>query len=797
VAALAHPLGNFTINHYSRLELARDSLRVRYVVDMAEIPTFQAMATLDANGDGQVSDSERDAYATKALAQMTRNLHVALGGAEQPLRVAAQQVELLPGQAGLQTLRLSAWLEAPAAAQALERAGAQPLSLDYRDDNDAERIGWREIVVHAEDVAVSGSGALPTQDVSDELRRYPDDMLSSPLDRHQVRLVMTPGASAHGQALSGAATQRTGNSPSLARAGDGFTEALTHASSVAFTPGVVALALVTALALGAMHALSPGHGKTIVGAYLVGARGTPRHALFLGATVTTVHTAGVFALGLATLFASRYVVPDRIYPWMSLASGLLVLATGLTLLRSRLRRIVVSPKSLVLSRDHDHGAPASGDLGLRTQDLGLVHDHGFGAHGHVVPGGRGGPVTWRSLLALGASGGLLPCPSALVVMLGAIALHRVTFGLVLIVAFSLGLASTLVAIGLLMVYSGRAAGRLRLAERLGMSTGTRLGAALRFVPALSTGVVALAGLALAADAAQQLGVSVSSIVAALAPASLGVQVQRALHAGSLALLGTALVLGLRHGIDWDHVAAIADITSGTAGRLRRSDLRALWLAMLYALGHALVVVLLGVAALEFAAILPAWVDPLMERVVGATLLALGFWVVYSLVRYWRGGGDFRLQSRWMLVFAGVRRLRQSIEATLHGHEHGVRGAWHAHGADQYGPRTAFAVGAIHGIGAETGTQVLIIAAVGGAASQGMGLWLLLAFVAGLLLSNTALAFLASTGFVTSSRAKTLYLAAGCLAAVFSLVVGAAFTLGAAGRLPDLQQLIAFVGGGAG
>jgi high-affinity nickel-transport protein len=316
--------------------------------------------------------------------------------------------------------------------------------------------------------------------------------------------------------------------------------------------------------------------------------------------------------------------------------------------------------------------------------------------------------------------------------------------------------------------------------------------------------------------------------------------------GGIALLGTALTLGIRHGIDWDHIAAITDIASTTAttaasdaeghpedgpggvpGSMAMVDgggaavgtlalaprliavprlaLRPLGLASLYALGHAFVVVLLGLLALNFDAILPDWIDPLMERVVGVTLLVLGGWVAYSLVRFWRGAGDFRLRSRWMLVFAGVRRLRDAVETAIHGHTHlaygsgAADGAMHVHthnpdGTDQYGPRAAFAVGLVHGIGAETGTQVLIIAAVGGAATQGLGLWMLLAFVAGLLISNTALAVLASTGFVGSSRARTLYAAIGCVTALFSLVVGAYFALGAAGQLPNLEHVTAFLGG---
>jgi len=282
-----------------------------------------------------------------------------------------------------------------------------------------------------------------------------------------------------------------------------------------------------------------------------------------------------------------------------------------------------------------------------------------------------------------------------------------------------------------------------------------------------------------------------------------------LQTGAIALLGTALALGLRHGIDWDHIAAITDITgtsrsvttrAGTLGvvtpapapfSLGSVNWRALWLASLYAVGHGAVVVLLGLAALLFGAILPDWIDPIMERLVGATLIFLGGWVAFSLVRYWRGEAEFRLQSRWMLVFSGARRVWGALEDRLHGvsgHSH-ASGTRHVHRVDQYGPVTAFGTGLIHGVGAETGTQVLIIAAVGGAASQGLGVGMLFAFVAGLLLSNTAVALLTATGVMSATRGKALYVAAGVLAAVFSLWVGSYALLGISDQLPDIQQPI--------
>jgi high-affinity nickel-transport protein len=314
----------------------------------------------------------------------------------------------------------------------------------------------------------------------------------------------------------------------------------------------------------------------------------------------------------------------------------------------------------------------------------------------------------------------------------------------------------------------------------------------------------------------------------------------------IGLIATGLVLGIRHGFDWDHIAAIADITSTTAAAdagidahervhravgpvhdhphggpkelrahevgagaatnsgaaivagdagpltLSRAHLigeqrRAIVLGTLYALGHAAVVAALGLAALLFGALLPEWVDPIMARVVGITLLVLGVWVFYSLYQYARHGRAFRLRSRWMLVFDGVRHGWRRFQARLHGHEH----------ADpmemsSYGPRTAFGVGIIHGIGAETGSQVLIIAAVGGAAGQGLGVPMMLAFIVGLVISNSIIVIITATGFVTSQLRQRAYLVVGVLAGTFSIVVGTLFLLEAETVLPDLGQLLAVV-----
>jgi high-affinity nickel-transport protein len=309
--------------------------------------------------------------------------------------------------------------------------------------------------------------------------------------------------------------------------------------------------------------------------------------------------------------------------------------------------------------------------------------------------------------------------------------------------------------------------------------------------------------------------------------------------GAVSLLTTALLLGIRHGIDWDHIAAITDITSTTAAadageraheaehargahahahggagelaahrtpdavgssaagpaippptleQLGVEQKRALVLGTLYALGHGLVVAGLGLIALLFGAILPDWVDPIMSKVVGVTLIVLGVWVFYSIYAYVRHGTEFRLRSRWMLIFAWIRAGWRWFRARLHGHEHAQPVEM-----SSYGPRTAFGVGMIHGIGAETGTQVLIIAAIGGAAGAGLGVPMMIAFIAGLLISNSVIVVLTSTGFVASQLRSQLYLVAGVIAGAFSLVVGALFLFELEGSLPNLEQIFGFIG----
>jgi cytochrome c biogenesis protein CcdA len=304
--------------------------------------------------------------------------------------------------------------------------------------------------------------------------------------------------------------------------------------------------------------------------------------------------------------------------------------------------------------------------------------------------------------------------------------------------------------------------------------------------------------------------------------------------GILSLAGLGIALGLRHGIDWDHLAAITDITSTTvttdettresadslsslpratarssqAGTLSVAatpgldEMRALgvddgnarvdtqrrqeawhgfFLATMYALGHASLVVALGLLAIWFGTLLPDWIDPLMGRIVGLTLLFLGVWIIYSLVRY---GRDFRLQSRWMVLIALARngwgRLRSRITGDPVAHHHEI---------PQYGPGTAFGIGVLHGIGAETGSQALLLAGAVGATAQATGTALLLFFVLGLLMSNSLIAAFSAFGFVSASTRRTIYVVFGVFAAVFSLIVGFLFLTGQESSLPDFEVLL--------
>jgi ABC-type nickel/cobalt efflux system permease component RcnA len=427
--ASAHPLGNFTVNHYARIEPAGDRVRVVYVLDMAEIPTFQERPRIDPNPEG---------YATQRAEEIRRNLVLTLNGAATPLVFEQRSLSFPDGAGGLQTLRL----EATYSADLRNIDPSSTVDVVFRDDNDPSRIGWREIIARPGAVGTEIQHAsVPAQDATNELRKYPEDLLNSPLNVREARLSFVPGTAASRPMLSVSST----GIAVFDKTRSAFAEL---ANGAELTPAFILFAVGIAIVLGAAHALQPGHGKTVVAAYLVGSRGTAKHALFLGGTVTATHTAGVYALGLVTLFLSQYILPERLYPILEIVSGLLVVAIGAWLFGQRLLL------ALGFRRQHDQGHAHGEERHTHGEERHTdgqehTHSHGGQAHSHALPE----RVGWKSLLALGVSGGLLPCPEALMVLLITIAAHRVLFGLLLIVSFSTGLAAVLVGFGLLLVYA--------------------------------------------------------------------------------------------------------------------------------------------------------------------------------------------------------------------------------------------------------------------------------------------------------------------------------------------------------
>lgn len=470
-AAVAHPLGNFTVNHYSRLELSTDQVRVFYVLDMAEIPTFQIIQQIDRDGDTQVSPDEGVTFAATQTDELRRGVQLTLNGAAIELALAGTpDLSFPPGQGGLSVMRLAFWLEG-----SLPTEGQERITAEYRDTNTTERIGWREIVVRGIAGVSVFDSTVSDRDQSNELRTYPQDMLSSPLNQTSARFAFQPAA---GQASRPAlVAQQPGTATN-----DGAFAALIAVPRLDLQ--AVLLALATAVGLGALHALEPGHGKTVAAAYLVGSRATARHVVLLGLTVTIMHTSSIFLLGLVTLFASQFIVPEHLLPWLALASGLIVIVIGVRMFLSRLRQ----PSAGAAHRHdqaytHDHHGHAH-----EQHDHDPTHSHN---HDHLPPALTGSAMNWRSVLAIGVSGGLLPCPAGLVVLLSAISLGRVGFGLLLIVAFSAGLALVLSGVGFAVVYGGRWFSRFSPGSRLFQTP--LMDRLSRFVPAFGSLLVVVAG----------------------------------------------------------------------------------------------------------------------------------------------------------------------------------------------------------------------------------------------------------------------------------------------------------------
>jgi ABC-type nickel/cobalt efflux system permease component RcnA len=639
--AFAHPMGNFSINHYAKIRIDRGSVEIRYLIDMAEIPTFQEIRQFDVTPAAEDPSAAR--YITKQEQVLKEGIALQSDGHAVRLDTVSRQVTFAEGAGGLPTMKLGFMFRGKLDGA----AGAHKLS--YLDNNFPGRAGWKEIVVRGDGVALLNSSASAA-DRSQELTNYSSDALNSPPQQLAAQVgFSTPPAtmarSAHRTKIAPPLSRLEKQSSSFiapiapkpvaaqvrTTPRSRFTQLISTQAQLSFW--VLFSAALIAAGLGALHALEPGHGKTVVAAYLVGSRGTARHAVLLGIVVTAAHTAGVYLLGAATLYASRYIVPEQLYPWLGSISGLSVAGLGI----------------FIFLRHW------TGESGEHSHASGEQHSHWFLAM--FKPAAPAEPkiertLSLRELCMLGITGGIVPCPAALVVLLSAFSLHRIGFGLFLITAFSFGLAAVLVIVGLTMVYAKRV-----------MSTRVRAGsAALRYLPFLSSAFMVL------------LGVGITTSAVASVPIWHGLpSTDKLVPFVTVILLG--LFLGMRHSTDADHVVAVSTIVSR-----QKSIKSSATIGLLWGLGHTLTIFLVGTAIIIFGVVIPPRVGLSMEFCVALMLILLGVlnltgvlgWITKRFTPMKTSPATS--QERFIDRMIGKLGLYQTIRPLVVGLVHGLAGS---------------------------------------------------------------------------------------------------------------------------
>jgi len=563
VAALsAHPMGNFSVNHYARIEVGQPSTDVLFVLDLAELPTFELLQRWGLQGTSARADLRRKATAESR--SWVRQLRFTVNGKRVAPVWESADLVVADGAGGLPVMRINTHLKLAAA----------PGTLQYLDETYPDRTaGWKEVVVQAKAGTTIERNTAGTTERSQALTAYPQDPLTSPpqeltaaIDWKGAEPVMTSAGSKPAEkprptesdvrvdapqlpTPATGATVAEPNSGGQVRRGD-FLSTTLQGKEIGWGLGLICVAV--AFWFGALHALEPGHGKTMVAAYLVGERGTPKHAILLGGMVTFTHTVSVFILGLLTMFLAQYIRADLISKWLGVISGLTIVWIGGLLFYRRARSLgmlghshahthshgdghthshehghshshePVTTKAHLHephshththgdehahlhqhghshshepvtahthshephSHPHTHGdehahlhqhghshshepvtahthsnephshphTHAHGEEHTHSHSHGaLTHTHDGHTHSHVIEG----EISMKSLMALGASGGLVPCPSALVLLLAAVSVGRTGFGLLLLISFSLGLALVLMATGLVVLYAKR------------------------------------------------------------------------------------------------------------------------------------------------------------------------------------------------------------------------------------------------------------------------------------------------------------------------------------------------------
>ncbi len=500
----AHPLGNFSVSHYTRITPGAKGVEVVYVLDLAEIPAFEMLR--DWKVEATASQAELTAKAHEQARGWMRGLDFRAGGRVVTPRFDGADVVLSDGAANLKVMRITSRLHLP---------GVTGGELTFEDHNFEGRAGWKEIVIAPAIGAVVETASQTDQDRSNGLTSYPADVSAPPQDlRASLKWTVAAAPAVEAVAVAPKAPviarieqPKAPSNPAVPPASAGAPGAVQPAGTVVkgdflsrlmsnkdLSLWMIVSGLAVAFAIGAVHAFTPGHGKTMVAAYLVGSRGSAKHAILLGAMVTFTHTISVFLLGIVTLFLAQYVVPETLIKGLELISGLSILLIGATLFVKRFRVMRAYSAKRRGHRHshnsqpdhvHEHAAVLAGAGAVHVHDHGHSHDHGHthgpDGHTHHIEG----DVSMGSLLALGASGGLVPCPSALVLMLSSIAVGRIAFGLTLLVAFSLGLAIVLTSIGVMVVYAK---------HLLPDSNKTSRHPLFRLVPVLSAAVIVCIGL---------------------------------------------------------------------------------------------------------------------------------------------------------------------------------------------------------------------------------------------------------------------------------------------------------------
>jgi nickel/cobalt exporter len=623
-SAFAHPMGNFSVNHYSKITLESDSIRVRYLIDLAEIPTFQELQQAGVSATAADPNSAAVTnYVAVRGAELGRGLILEINGQPVSIHLISSGVIFPPGAGGLPTMKMGFVYEAAYPSNVDRRH----VSLQYADNNYPGHTGWKEIVA----VASAGSllqSSVPTTDRSAELSNYPTDLLTSPPQVLEASLAAElpplPAIVTDAQrtySLQPAAAPKSANTASSAPINGVPPKAFEHSPNIAaphessraappaatsihleanrqqtprsrFTELIQAehlsawflfTAALIAIGLGGLHALEPGHGKTIVAAYLVGSKGTARHAFLLGIIVTASHTAGVFALGAITLYASRYIVPEQLYPWLGALSGITIAGLGCYMLMRRLTGTAT---------DHSH---TPGESHIHWQFWKRSEGEETNSSSNPGAGIATQSVSLAQLLTLGITGGIIPCPAALIVLLSAFALHRIGLGFFLIVAFSIGLAGVLISFGMLMIYARRFMTRSQIDGPL-----TR-----RWLPAASSAFITVLGLILA--------------VQALSTVHLAIHLPSKEQMGPIlfvTILG--LILGMRHSTDADHVVAISTIVSR-----QRSIRNAAFIGSVWGLGHTITIFIVGSLIILFGVEIPPRLGLSREFCVALMLVLLG------------------------------------------------------------------------------------------------------------------------------------------------------------------------------